>query len=342
MSTSQVFLDRFYHRIVRNIALGTLIIAAVAILLTLIVYVLTTNLVIGLVVVIALVTGLGCLATLWLLTHERPLWQAILPFSLAVIGNELVIATWLPELRLAVAPFLAVVILLAGLNRQRAFTIGVMITCVLLIVAIVILGPTTEQQSIPLELLRFLQASSLAALMIAIWAFLDQIIVAQIQALDLADQRAAEAEAARQVAETARYEIAQRAEEQQRLLELVAALELPVLKIDDQVLLAPLVGNLDSRRAEQLRRRILDLVAEQRAHTVIIDITGITIIDTAVAKALIDTAAAIRLLGARTIISGIRPAVAQTLVHLNSGLTDITTAPNPQMALMLSRRFATV
>ncbi|RMD73645.1 MAG: anti-anti-sigma factor, partial [Chloroflexi bacterium] len=237
MNTSRAFLDRFYQRIVRNIALGTLIIAAVALLLTLIVYVLTTNPVVGLAVVMTLVVGFGCLATLWLLAHKYPLWQAILPFSFAIIGNEIVIAVWMPELRLAVAPFLAVVILLAGLHRQRLFTIGVMITCLLLIVAIVILGPTTEQQSIPLELLRFLQASSLAALMIAIWAFLDQIIVAQIQALDLADQRAAEAEAARQVAETARAEIAQRAEEQQRLLELVAALELPVLKIDDQVLL---------------------------------------------------------------------------------------------------------
>ncbi|MGB9738254.1 MAG: anti-anti-sigma factor, partial [Chloroflexus sp.] len=80
MSTSQAFLDRFYRRIIRNIALSTLIIAAVAILLTLIVYVLTTHLVIGLVIVVALVIGLGCLATLWLLTHECPIWQVILPF----------------------------------------------------------------------------------------------------------------------------------------------------------------------------------------------------------------------------------------------------------------------
>ncbi|WP_322511601.1 STAS domain-containing protein, partial [Chloroflexus sp.] len=95
---------------------------------------------------------------------------------------------------------------------------------------------------------------------------------------------------------------------------------------------------LDSRRAEQLRSRILEAVAAKRAHTVIIDITGITVIDTAVAKALIDTTAAIRLLGARTIISGIRPAVAQTLVHLNAGLGDITTAPNPEAALATARR----
>jgi rsbT co-antagonist protein RsbR len=158
-----------------------------------------------------------------------------------------------------------------------------------------------------------------------------------MQALYIADQRAEEAEAARNTAEAARQEIERRALEQQRLLELVAVLELPVLTIDERVLLVPLVGHLDSRRAEALRQRVLKVVAERRAQAVIIDVSGITIIDTAVARALIDTATAIRLLGARTLISGIGPAVAQTLVHLNIGLEEVVTAPNPEAALRLAR-----
>ncbi|MCX7860854.1 MAG: STAS domain-containing protein [Chloroflexus sp.] len=338
MESSRAFLDLLYRRIVWAIALGTLVIALIAFVITMVIFFLTANLFTEILMAIAFATGLGCGLTLFLLARESPLWQAILPFGLAIIACEIAIAIWFPELRLAAAPFLAVVILLAGLNGKRAFTIGVMVACIAVIIPIVALGPDTETSAMPIYLLRFLQASSLAALLVAIWAFLDLVISAQMRALQLAEERANEAEAARQTTEAARREIEQRAIEQQRLLELVAVLELPILPIGDQVLLVPLVGHLDSRRAEQLRSRILEAVAAKRAHTVIIDITGITVIDTAVAKALIDTTAAIRLLGARTIISGIRPAVAQTLVHLNAGLGDITTAPNPEAALATARR----
>lgn len=337
METSRAFLDHFYRRIVRVIALGVLVIDIAAAVITLIAFFFTSAFTIGVVLAVNIITGISCVLTL-LLVRDRPLWVAILPLGLAIIICELAIAVWLPELRLATLPFLAVVVLLAGLNGRRSFTISVLITCIVVTVAIIFLEPHTEITVIPLYLLRFLRASSVAALLIAIWAFLDQILVAQMRALQLAEQRAHEAERERQHVEAANRELEQRNVEQKRLLELVAALELPILQIDDQVLLVPLVGNLDSRRAEQLRNRILETVAAKRAHTVIIDITGITLIDTAVAKALIDTAAAIRLLGARTIISGIRPAVAQTLVHLNAGLGDIATAPNPEAALALARR----
>lgn len=338
MSSSRAFLDHLYRKIVRAIAFGTLVIAVIAFVIALLVFLFTANLFVEVIMAIAFATACGCGLTIFLLTRDSSLWQATLPFGISIVVGEIVIAIWLPELRLATAPFLAVVILLAGLNGKRSLSIGAMITCIVVVIPIVGLGPSTEAAVIPIHLLRFLQASSLSALLIAVWAFLDQIIAAQQQALQIADQRAVEAETARHAAESAKHEVEQRAAEQQRLLELVAVLELPILQIDDQVLLAPLVGNLDSRRAEQLRSRVLETVAAKRAHTVIIDITGITLIDTAVAKALIDTAAAIRLLGARTIISGIRPAVAQTLVHLNAGLNEIATAPNPEAALALARR----
>ncbi len=338
MQSLPIFLEQIYRRIVRSISIWTGIFNVVTILISILFFLLTQNAFAGIVAVIALISGIGCLLSLWMLTRNYPFWQTLIPFSLSVILCEIAIAVWLPELRLAVAPFLAVVILLASLTGQRKVAVVATIICIVVIILIIVVGSDNTVSPISTHLLRFLQASSLMALFVAVWAFLDQIMSAQMRALQLANQRTQEAESARQAADAARHEVEQRAAEQQRLLDLVAVLELPILQIDDQVLLAPLVGNLDSRRAEQLRNRVLETVAAKRAHTVIIDITGITLIDTAVAKALIDTAVAIRLLGARTIISGIRPAVAQTLVHLNADLGDITTAPNPEAALSLARR----
>jgi len=337
MDSSQIALTRLYRQIIRSIAIGTLIISIVAFVVTLAAYLITQNTLILVILTIAGITAIGCGLTLFLLARNSQLWQAIAAFGVMVIACEVAIAVWLPELSLSVIPFLAIVILLAGLQGQRRFSILILLICVGVAALILTLNQSTKNLPIERNLLTFLEVSSIVALFIALWAFLDRILAAQMQALQIAEQRAEEAEAARNTAETARQEIERRALEQQRLLELVAVLELPVLTIDERVLLVPLVGHLDSRRAEALRQRVLKVVAERRAQAVIIDVSGITIIDTAVARALIDTATAIRLLGARTLISGIGPAVAQTLVHLNIGLEEVVTAPNPEAALRLAR-----
>ncbi|ABY34999.1 MAG TPA: STAS domain-containing protein [Chloroflexus aurantiacus] len=337
MQTSQSLLDQFFRQIARSIALGIGVIAAVVVPIELISFVLTNNTLLAIAAAISTTIGIGSGCTVFLLDRGQPLWQGILPFAVLIVVAEIMVALWLPELYVSAAPFIVVAILLASLINRRVFTISVLVICIVVTVVLLLISQPAPEAKIPAPMFSFLQASSLAALFVAVWIFLDRIIAAQMQALQIADQRADDAEAARQQTELARQEVERRASEQQRLLELVAVLELPILTIDDRVLLAPLVGNLDSRRADALRQRVLERLAELRAHTVIIDITGITVIDTAVAKALIDTATAIRLLGARTIISGIRPTVAQTLVHLNTGLHEITTAPNPEAALRLAR-----
>jgi Anti-anti-sigma regulatory factor (antagonist of anti-sigma factor) len=337
MDSSQIALTRLYRQIIRSIVIDTLIISIVAFVVTLAAYLITQNTLILVILTIAGITAIGCGLILFLLARNSQLWQAIAAFGVMVIACEVAVAVWLPELSLSVIPFLAIVILLAGLQGQRTFSILILLICVGVAALILTLNQLTKNLPIEPNLLTFLEVSSIVALFIDLWAFLDRIFAAQMQALYIADQRAEEAEAARNTAEAARQEIERRALEQQRLLELVAVLELPVLTIDERVLLVPLVGHLDSRRAEALRQRVLKVVAERRAQAVIIDVSGITIIDTAVARALIDTATAIRLLGARTLISGIGPAVAQTLVHLNIGLEEVVTAPNPEAALRLAR-----
>ncbi|MGQ9612631.1 MAG: STAS domain-containing protein [Chloroflexus sp.] len=337
MQTSQSLLDQFFRQIARNIALGVGVIAAFVVPIELITSVLMNNTLLAIAAAISITLGIGSGGTVFLLDRGQPLWQGILPFVALILIAEVMVALWLPELYVSTAPFIVVAILLASLINRRAFTISVLVFCIVITVVLLLISQPAPEAKIPAPMFSFLQASSFATLFVVVWIFLDRIIAAQVHALQIADQRADDAEAARQQTEQARQEIERRANEQQRLLELVAVLELPILTIDDRVLLTPLVGNLDSRRADALRQRVLERLAELRAHTVIIDITGITVIDTAVAKALIDTATAIRLLGARTIISGIRPTVAQTLVHLNTDLHEITIAPNPEAALRLAR-----
>ncbi|HEY3232055.1 MAG TPA: STAS domain-containing protein [Roseiflexaceae bacterium] len=122
-------------------------------------------------------------------------------------------------------------------------------------------------------------------------------------------------------------------DQQGQLLELVTTLETPVVTLADGVLLAPVVGVLDTRRAEIFTSRLLGAISQQRARLVILDIVGMSSVDTAAAKALLETTQAVRLLGCDVILSGISAAVALTLTHLNINFDEIKSARSPQDAL---------
>jgi rsbT co-antagonist protein RsbR len=102
-------------------------------------------------------------------------------------------------------------------------------------------------------------------------------------------------------------------------------LSTPIIPISDGVIAMPLIGAIDSARAQQVLEALLTGVGEQRASTAILDITGVQVVDTQVANALLRAAQAVKLLGAQVIITGIRPEVAQTLVGLGLDLSMITT-----------------
>jgi rsbT co-antagonist protein RsbR len=110
-------------------------------------------------------------------------------------------------------------------------------------------------------------------------------------------------------------------EQQQAML----ALSTPVLQIRDQILVLPLIGTIDSARAAQIVEQLLNSIVDTQASVVILDITGVPVIDTAVANHLIKTIQAAKMLGADTIITGISPANAQTLVTLGVDLSMMTT-----------------
>ncbi len=101
-------------------------------------------------------------------------------------------------------------------------------------------------------------------------------------------------------------------------------LSTPVVKLWEGILAVPLIGTLDSSRAQTVMESLLHEIAAAKAHVAIIDITGVPMVDTLVAQHLIKTVTAARLMGAECFISGVRPEIAQTVVSLGVTLADIT------------------
>jgi rsbT co-antagonist protein RsbR len=114
------------------------------------------------------------------------------------------------------------------------------------------------------------------------------------------------------------------ARQQQEMLELST----PVVKLWDGILALPLIGTLDSQRTQVVMETLLQAVVNTGATIAIIDITGVPAVDTRVAQHLLKTVGAARLMGADCIISGIRPQIAQTIVHLGVTLPDVITKAN--------------
>jgi rsbT co-antagonist protein RsbR len=106
----------------------------------------------------------------------------------------------------------------------------------------------------------------------------------------------------------------------------IAELSTPVIKLWDGILALPLIGTLDSQRTQVVMENLLESIVHQGAEMAIIDITGVPTVDTLTAQHLLKTVAAARLMGADCIISGIRPQIAQTMVHLGVELTVVSKA----------------
>jgi len=124
------------------------------------------------------------------------------------------------------------------------------------------------------------------------------------------------------------------ARQQQELLELST----PVVRLWENVLALPLIGTLDSARTQVVMESLLQQIVETGAEVAIIDITGVPTVDTLVAQHLLKTVAAARLMGADCIISGIRPQIAQTIVHLGVDLGDVLTKATLADALTVALR----
>ena len=128
--------------------------------------------------------------------------------------------------------------------------------------------------------------------------------------------------------------------QQEELLELST----PVVRLWDSILALPLIGTLNSERTQVVMESLLEKIVETEAQIAIIDITGVPTVDTLVAQHLLKTVAAARLMGADCIISGIRPQIAQTIIHLGIDLSDVMTKATlaDAFAVALQRTGATL
>jgi rsbT co-antagonist protein RsbR len=122
--------------------------------------------------------------------------------------------------------------------------------------------------------------------------------------------------------------------QQEEMLELST----PVVQLWEGILALPLIGTLDSARTSVVMESLLQAIVDTRSELAIIDITGVATVDTLVAQHLLKTVAAARLMGADCIISGIRPQIAQTMVHLQIDLSAVTTKATMAEALRFALR----
>ncbi len=135
-----------------------------------------------------------------------------------------------------------------------------------------------------------------------------------------------------EVYQSSREEIIRRQQEE------ISELSTPVVKLWAGILALPLIGTLDSTRTQVVMENLLQAIVDEEAEIAIIDITGVPTVDTLVAQHLLKTVAAARLMGADCIISGIRPQIAQTMVHLGLELNVVSKASLADaLALALQR-----
>lgn len=252
--------------------------------------------------------------------------------------------------------YLLVCVLLSSILLQPNQIWFVLGGCLIALAGVVIAVPAPTRAKILLEyaaahtsvlltvgaLISFIGARSLAAALAEARALRRQAEEANQRLLQmnasLEAQIAERTAALQRLADEQRATLAQLAaslQEQQELNRLIVELDVPIIPVRDDTLVVPLVGGLDSRRVQRLLDNALPAIERSGARVLVIDVTGVPVIDTYAAAALLQTAQAARLMGATTILAGIRPEVAQTLVSLGIDLSAIHTTSTLQAALKL-------
>lgn len=212
--------------------------------------------------------------------------------------------------------------------------LGTLMTGIGMLVLTALLIPMPNPYVEPLRVVVLLTITAGMALARAV---IDTMRAQTEQALHEAEQAraAAEAEAATATAQAA--ELRARDEEQRHLLAVVADLEVAAITLHEGVLLAPLVGAFDTRRIQRVSDRLLASVSDQRIKLLIIDLAGLSLIDTQVICGLANLRSAIRLLGCEVVVTGISAQTAIEITRAGMLMTDMTTARSPQEALALHR-----
>jgi rsbT co-antagonist protein RsbR len=283
--------------------------------------------------------GFGCILLLARrMVYHGQVVRSVLLCSGGLLTAALIFVVAQPSLYpiLDLVPLLALAVALPYVPRNVVLRLA--ITCWLTVVVITLLGLFINLQGAPRPtymnlLLSSMIAATAALILLLLWQFSSRLndtlatVRASREALAASNQALAENN----------LQLETKVIEQEKLLELVSTLEVPVIDLSDGILLAPIVGHIDSRRATALTTRLLNDANQHGARLVIIDITGVPLMDTMVAQLLVETTAALRLLGCKIALCGISAQVATTLTTLGISLSGVTTVRGPQEAIMQSR-----
>lgn len=253
-----------------------------------------------------------------------------------------VISTSMPLLLLIVQPYLPAHLF------QRTIIVTTLITALYMVVAsfVRIFPPIPAGAAATINIVFVPTLMSLCGLLL--WQNTGQILglLADLRAAYTRVQRANESLEAKVAEQTrdlraALSDVERRAADQARLLaevetqrNAIIEMSVPLLPVRSDTLVLPLVGALDSERMRQAQERALERVSRQRTCYLIIDVTGVLVIDTQVAGAILGLARAVRLLGATALLVGLRPEVAQAIIGLGVDLRDLRTYSDLQDAIV--------
>jgi rsbT co-antagonist protein RsbR len=291
----------------------------------------------------ALIGALGTLGPIWLARcgHvDAAGWLLIATVSVAVSSSPIMQQRLPPS-----SFFLVLPVMLAGVClRPRAVSLAaaLVLGCLGVIGYVAGIGPGhSSLNSLVVLALLIITTGAIAAVGATVASNTFALVGEARRAAEEAQSRVEELNAglaeqvAAQTAELreALVEVEARAAESQALLDKVAAqreiireMSTPVLPVRDGTLVMPLVGDLDERRLQDIQTQALCAVEQFNARTLLLDVTGVAVVDTYVAKGLVQTMHASRLLGAEPVLVGVRPEVAQTLVTLGVDLSDVRVA----------------
>lgn len=336
----------------------TLGLALVATVLYSIIAAVTATSALWLIVATCLLSGVGVGAARWLLGRKQ-LTLSIMLFVGTVLVSCLLVVTAMPlfyasAVVIAITTFMVVLPL-----ADRRWLPQLLALVILMCCSSALIGEFTHLFApIPAPLDSWLRLaglmSVLALMMFAIWQHHSQLeaIVQQLQTSNgaLAKARAGLEEQVedRTVAlQRAVADLEWRAVEEARLRkeieqqrDAIRELSVPVLPILNDTLAMPLVGALDTSRITQVQEQALAAIQRSRARQLVIDVTGVPVVDTQVAQGLVQVVQAAKLIGTRVTLVGIRPEVAQTLVGLGLDLSGIRTMGDLQAALGEQKRAA--
>ncbi len=285
---------------------------------------------------------IGVLGSIWLLRrgHLRPAVMTLVLVILMVLG--VVMALYGKSRVEYTLPGLIVPIILSGmiLGRQKLWLTSALAIAIVAVTWLGIVyapqwfGTVYSPESHPL-----VSIAGFALVIVIISLVIDRFGGLLRQSLEQAQAREAELETLRASLERTVEErtvvLQQKVDELLLVHDTVRMLSVPALPVLPGVLVLPLIGSFDSRRIDELNHTTLHAVEQRRARSVIFDVTGIPAMDTHTAQALLQTAAAVRLLGAQPWLVGLRTEVAQTIVSLGVDLRAFRTSASLESAISL-------